>query len=113
MDNVITRAETMLIALALLQKGNPYIDRSVCFQVDREDRFIFRDKVCTRQELDKAYCGTAMHDIAAGYRDRSAGYYDKWYRYKRIDQGRAYDAGVTFAAKSDETAEEVVFINAG
>lgn len=26
-------------------------------------------------------------DEARGYRDRKAGYYDKWFRYNRADEG--------------------------
>lgn len=32
-------------------------------------------------------------DFKAGQRDKKAGYYDKWYRYNRRDDGEAYDAG--------------------
>jgi hypothetical protein len=39
-------------------------------------------------------------DFDAGYRDRTAGYYDKWYRYNRTDDGAAYDAGVKAAIDS-------------
>ena len=36
----------------------------------------------------------AEEDFEAGYRDRKAGYYDKWYRRFRPDEGTAYDRGV-------------------
>ena len=32
-------------------------------------------------------------DYAAGQRDHAAGYYDKWYRYNRKDDGAEYDRG--------------------
>ena len=40
---------------------------------------------------------TAERDITIGYRDRLVGYYDKWYRYNRKDEGKAYDKGVQIA----------------
>lgn len=36
---------------------------------------------------------TIANDFSAGKRDRAAGYYDKWYRWNRKDDGRAYDEG--------------------
>ena len=38
---------------------------------------------------------TAERDIEIGYRDRLAEYYDKWYRYNRKDEGKAYDKGAS------------------
>ena len=40
---------------------------------------------------------TAERDITIGHRDRLVGYYDKWYRYNRKDEGAAYDKGVQIA----------------
>ena len=31
--------------------------------------------------------------MEAGARDVKAGFYDKWYRHNRVDDGAAYDAG--------------------
>lgn len=45
----------------------------------------------------EAYVAQATKDIKAGYNDRMVGYYDKWYRYNRRDEGRAYDIGVKMA----------------
>jgi len=36
---------------------------------------------------------TVIADYNAGKRDRKAGYYDKWYRWNRSDNGYAYDEG--------------------
>ena len=36
---------------------------------------------------------TTVNDFNAGKRDKRSGYYDKWYRYNRKDDGAAYDAG--------------------
>ena len=40
-----------------------------------------------------------LTDEQKGYTDRKAGYYDKWYRYNRADDGAAYDAGVMRACR--------------
>ena len=36
---------------------------------------------------------TEVNDFKAGQREKKAGYYDKWYRYNRKDDGAAYDDG--------------------
>ena len=36
---------------------------------------------------------TATRDASNGAKDAKAGFYDKWYRYNRIDEGQAYDNG--------------------
>jgi len=36
---------------------------------------------------------TKNSDWVAGRRDAKGGYYDKWYRHHRQDDGAAYDAG--------------------
>ena len=41
-----------------------------------------------------------MDDTQHGYNDRMAGYYDKWYRYNRLDEGAAYDRGCVNAVNS-------------
>lgn len=38
---------------------------------------------------------TFNKDMEAGARDAKAGFYDKWYRHNRVDDGAAYDAGWT------------------
>ena len=43
---------------------------------------------------------TNVKDFLAGKKERMAGYYDKWYRYNRKDDGAAYDAGVKAAIDS-------------
>jgi len=53
---------------------------------------------------DWAACCTAKtknSDWAAGRRDAAGGYYDKWYRYNRLDEGAAYDAGHKTLIKPD------------
>lgn len=53
---------------------------------------------------------TAKKDEAAGYRDRKAGYYDKWYRYNRDDDGAAYDKGCVRAVNEGKCADNFVLI---
>lgn len=42
-------------------------------------------------------------DVQAGINDAKAGIYDKWYRYHRIDDGAAYDAGWLDTYKNTES----------
>ena len=37
--------------------------------------------------------GKKVNDFILGYKDRMNGYYDKWYRYNRADDGAEYDRG--------------------
>lgn len=36
---------------------------------------------------------TNVNDFQSGKKDKKAGFYDKWYRYNRSDDGSAYDSG--------------------
>ena len=47
-----------------------------------------------------------MGDYARGYADRSAGYYDKWYRYNRQDDGAEYDRGCLDAIKQNSVTKD-------
>ena len=38
------------------------------------------------------------------------GYYDKWYRYNRYDEGRAYDEGVKIATTYKKCPSEMHII---
>jgi hypothetical protein len=49
---------------------------------------------------------TNVNDFNFGKRDKSGGFYDKWYRYNRLDDGAAYDAGF----RSVEFTKEIVII---
>ena len=49
-------------------------------------------------------------DEARGYRDRKAGYYDKWFRYNRADEGAAYDAGCVRAVNTGKCPEYFTLI---
>jgi len=52
-------------------------------------------------------------DEKKGYQDRIAGYYDKWYRYNRNDDGEAYDKGCVKAASTDKCSDYFTLIEAG
>ena len=45
-------------------------------------------------------------DWCAGFRDATAGYYDKWYRHNRNDGGKAYDAGYGYARRIGRAKQE-------
>lgn len=49
---------------------------------------------------------TNVNDFNSGKRDKKAGYYDKWYRYCRKDDGAAYDSGFN----SVETIKPILII---
>ena len=49
---------------------------------------------------------TNVNDFNSGKNDKKAGYYDKWYRYNRKDDGAAYDDGF----KSIESSKEISII---
>jgi len=51
-------------------------------------------------------------DEQRGYKDRLAGYYDKWYRYSREDDGAAYDKGVVKAVNSGKCPDYFTLIEA-
>ena len=51
-----------------------------------------------------------MNDKSAGFRDRMAGYYDKYYRYNRKDGGTSYDAGCAEAVKTEGCPGHCVII---
>ena len=43
-----------------------------------------------------------LRDQVTGYRDRIAGYYDKWYSRHREDKGEAYERGVIIALSNPD-----------
>ena len=53
---------------------------------------------------------TNVNDFNQGKRERMIGYYDKWYRYNRKDDGAAYDAGVKAAIDSGKAKDECIII---
>lgn len=54
----------------------------------------------------------SITDRTRGERDRLAGYYDKWYRYNRSDEGAEYDAGCVAAVDSGKCPEHFTLIGA-
>lgn len=51
-------------------------------------------------------------DEHQGYNDRINGFYDKWYRYNRTDEGAAYDRGCAKAVSTGLCPEEFTLIEA-
>ena len=51
-------------------------------------------------------------DEQRGYIDRIAGFYDKWYRYNRSDDGAAYDTGCVKAVDSGKCPDCFTLIGA-
>ena len=93
------------LAHKALEGGNPYMNRVIRYQIGGEDRYFFKGadgSDYTREQIDEEYLKTARHDIELGYKDRSVGYYDKWYRYNHADEGRAYDLGVRYATTENK-----------
>lgn len=90
--------------------GNPYKKEAIEFGVDRKRMYIWHNEVFSGEQMDKEYRWTAEHDITMGYKDRMVGYYDKWYRYNRADEGRAYDIGVKLAAENENCEQEMRII---
>lgn len=96
---MLKKAELKEIVNEVVSTYNPYIAHSVKFNVDKVEKYIYRDNVYTKEELDAEYAKTAEKDIMQGYKERMVGYYDKWYRYNHMDEGRAYDFGVRRATQ--------------
>lgn len=61
-------------------------------------------------EYEKLQVETAKKDELAGYLDRKAGYYDKWYRYNRADNGAAYDRGCVRAVNEGKCSDHFTII---
>ena len=51
-------------------------------------------------------------DYKRGYEDRLAGFYDKWYRYHRHDDGAKYDRGCVRAVDTDKCPDHFTLIGA-
>lgn len=61
-------------------------------------------------ERARARIAAAEHDYKAGIEDCKLSVYDKWYRYNRIDEGRAYDIGWKLQNQTTQ-CEKICFIN--
>lgn len=64
------------------------------YQFKGETVYMLNDQLYTEQEWNQMEADRKSRDFEAGYRDRIAHVYDKWYRYNRHDDGKAYDEGV-------------------
>jgi len=51
-----------------------------------------------------------ISDKERGRKDRLAGYYDKWFRYNRADDGAEYDRGIVEAVNSGKYPEYFTLI---
>ena len=89
-----------------LAGGNPYAAKALVFFKDERPIYLYAGECMNKEQLDQAYAKTAEHDVQLGYKDRMAGFYDKWYRYSHADEGRAYDIGVRLAASEDKCPAE-------
>lgn len=106
----ITKAQIKELAIEALRRGNPYEAKAIKYRIGYTPMFLYAGTRMTKEQIDQAYLETACKDIINGYNERGVGYYDKWYRYTRADQGRAYDLGVRLAADTAGCAEEVNII---
>ena len=106
----ITKKQIEELAQAALLIGNPYIRQATKYKKGNEIMYLFAGEKMTREDIDKAYMETASKDIRYGYEERAVGYYDKWYRYQRADEGRAYDLGQRLAANTAGCTSEFQII---
>ena len=106
----ITKAQIEQFAKEALLRGNPYIKKAIRYNIGNVAMYLYAGQSMTKEEIDTAYLETARKDVKHGYEERSVGYYDKWYRYSRADEGRAYDFGVRFAASIGGCPEDMQII---
>ena len=79
-------------------------ERFIPFYVDRVPHYIDKltNNVLSEDQFIKLTTANQEKDKQKGYEDRMAGYYDKWYRYNRLDEGKAYDEGQRQAIEESE-----------
>ena len=66
--------------------------------------------IANGEDITEAVKATEAADEKRGYDERMAGYYDKWYRYNRHDNGAAYDKGVARAANGGKCMGDMIII---
>lgn len=94
-------------AKQLVGECNPYTKKAIAYFIGGKQMFLgFDNQSFTKEEIDQNYFETACKDIQRGYEERMVGWYDKWYRYSRTDEGRAYDAGQRMAADNPKCPAE-------
>ena len=106
----ITEKQVQELAKRALDRGNPYERRATKYFVGFTQMFLYAGSTMTKEEIDAAYIETASKDIRNGYDERGVGYYDKWYRYNRADEGRAYDMGVRLAVDTAGCKDDFTII---
>lgn len=106
----MSKEKIIELANKALLSGNPYIDKATKFFVDKVETYLIFDEVMSLEQINNEYHKTVQKDIERGYKDRMVGYYDKWCRYSRIDEGRAYDLGVKFALEQNDCPDEMHII---
>lgn len=86
--------------------------RFIPFNIDRVPYYLDKitNNVLSLSDLTSLTTANYEKDEQKGYEDRMAGYYDKWYRYNRLDEGRAYDLGVQRALKDSKCPEEMIIV---
>lgn len=83
--------------LCNIVSNNPYIDQSAIIYKGDELMYNYYGEEFSKENLDARYRNIAEMDLRAGFKERMLGYYDKYYRYNRSDEGFAYDTGVKLA----------------
>lgn len=106
----MSKEKIIELANKVLLSGNPYIDKATKFFIDQVEHYIFAGEIMNLEQINYEYHKTAQKDIERGYKDRMVGYYDKWYRYSRFDEGRAYDLGIKFALEQNDCPDEMHII---
>ena len=101
----IAKKQIEELAAKALASGNPYIKMATKYMIGRTPMFLYANERMTREDIDKAYLETAAKDVQRGYEERAVGYYDKWYRYQRADEGKAYDLGQWLASNTEGCTE--------
>ena len=83
----------------------------ITYYIDGEPHYLLPNgESITAKQYEALKAATAKKDEAAGYRDRKAGYYDKWYRYNRDDNGAAYDKGCVRAVNEGKCPDDFCLI---
>ncbi len=79
--------------------------------IGTQKRYLVADGVSlSEEEWNSIVKKTARQDEEQGYKDRKAGFYDKWYRYNRQDDGAAYDRGCVRAVNEGKCIAECIII---
>lgn len=87
-------------------------ERFIPFNIGKDKYYIDKvtEKMISDEEFQKITSANYEKDKQRGYEDRKIGYYDKWYRYNRLDEGKAYDEGVRLALKEIDCPQEMYLI---